>query len=128
MRAHESQGSFTDHNYGEAPFKVLIFDDSPFETQAVRLLCEMCAYVTAVASTEDEAVAFLTNGNFNLLVVDYHQPAPFDCIEFLRRIADLNTAVALTSASDRVASVHRFLDLPHLVAFYLKVSGRSWYA
>ena len=101
MRVHESQGCFSAYTHGAEPFRVLIFDDSPIETQALSLLCEKYAYVTAVASTEDEAVALLTHGTFDLLVLDYHQPAPFECIEFLRRIAELGTAVALTSANDR---------------------------
>jgi CheY-like chemotaxis protein len=100
---------------------VLIFDDSPFEGEALMMLCEGCSYIAEVVDTEEEATKILAAQQFDLVLVDYHQPAPFDCIEFLRKIATAGTAVALISADDKVECVYSFLCLPHLVGFFLKV-------
>ena len=116
MRSHQAENRFTRYWYGSRPFRVLIFDDSPFECEAILMLCEEVPswrlFEVEVASTEEEAFVLLKNSaKFDLILVDYHQPHPFDCIEFLRRIGNLGTAVALISADDKIEYVYRYADV-----------------
>jgi signal transduction histidine kinase/DNA-binding response OmpR family regulator len=104
-------------------FKVMVFDDSPFDGEAIMMLCEGCRYTVDVVTTEDEAMKTLAKKKFDLILVDYHQPAPFDCVKFVERLYNRTTAkVAMISADDTVEQVYRFLRLPHLVGFLPKVS------
>ena len=113
MRLHQAENRFTRFCYGSRPFRVLIFDDSPFECEAILMLCAEVPswrlFEVEVASTEEEAFMLLESSDkFDLILVDYHQPHPFDCIEFLRRIGNLGTAVALISADDKIEYVYRY--------------------
>jgi CheY-like chemotaxis protein len=106
----------------EQRFTVLIFDDSPFDGEAIMMLCEGCGYIVEVASSEDEAMRALAQQKFDLILVDYHQPAPFNCVEFVSRISHCSTAVAIISGDSIIEQVCSSLrgTLPHLAGFFMK--------
>jgi CheY-like chemotaxis protein len=103
-------------------FRVMIFDDSPYDGEAIMMLCEGCSYIVEVVNSEDEAMRILAKQKFDLILVDYHQPAPFNCVEFVKKISDRTTAVAMISADTKIEQVYSFLQMPHLVGFLPKVS------
>jgi CheY-like chemotaxis protein len=106
-------------------FEVLVLDDSPFEGEAVALLCRANGYEVRMVEQEDDALNALKSPDgdrINFILVDFHQPKPFDCFKFIQKVAKLRpeTPVAVVSADEKPGFLLNCIYIRSLAGFFLK--------
>jgi CheY-like chemotaxis protein len=90
-------------NNTRTKFRVVILDDSPFDAEAVNMLCLSANYDVVLATTAADAVSLVTSGEqVDVLILDYHQPAPFDALDFVLKTVQGRIPVAVVSADDKI--------------------------
>jgi CheY-like chemotaxis protein len=106
-------------------FEVLILDDSPFEGEAVALLCKAHSYEVTVVEREEDALSLLKSvdgDRIDFVLVDFHQPKPFDCFKFINKVAELRPQkpVAVVSADEKPGFLLNCIYIRSLAGFFLK--------
>jgi CheY-like chemotaxis protein len=102
-------------------FRVVILDDSPFDAEAVNMLCLSADYDVVVATTAEDAVSLVTSGeHVDVLILDYHQPAPFDALDFVLKIVQGRIPVAVVSADDKIEFLCQCIVPVFVCGVYIK--------
>ena len=83
----------------ERKFRVGVLDDSPFETEAMVMLCVGASFEVLLTDNPQEARSWIHFKSIGLLILDFHQPAPFDALDFLPTVL---IPTVLVSADDKV--------------------------
>jgi CheY-like chemotaxis protein len=105
---------------GDGKLRVVVLDDSPFETEAIMMLCEDASYKVATAETPEEALSWVEQRTVDLLIVDFHQPAPFDALDFVLRQVKGRVPVLLCSADGEIEFLVRCMLPVFVCGFFVK--------
>jgi CheY-like chemotaxis protein len=98
----------------------LVLDDSPFDAEAIMIQCDAVGYHTTVVGTPEEAVKYLATAHVDLMLIDYHQPAPFEFADFLDKRVRSQVAVAVVSADDKIELIFNCIHMLFLSGYFIK--------
>ena len=94
-----SPGGKTPFTPGPGMTKLLLVEDDPFQSEAIKGLCEQCNYKTLTASNATEAMSVLRERpDINLVLSDVMMEA-ITGFELLCQIRELRTSVAVVMLS-----------------------------
>jgi CheY-like chemotaxis protein len=104
----------------QVALKVLIMDDSPLQAEAVKLMCKKEGLMATAVVTPEDAIRHIEQQQVDILLVDYHQPAPFDCLQFLENCVQGQIAAIVISADQKVKLICDSVYFPSIEAFFAK--------
>jgi response regulator RpfG family c-di-GMP phosphodiesterase len=104
----------------ERKFRVGVLDDSPFETEAMAVLCVDASFEVLLTDNPQEARSWIHLESVDLLILDFHQPAPFNALDFLLREVKGRIPTVLVSADDKVEYLSQCIIPTFVCGFFIK--------
>jgi CheY-like chemotaxis protein len=101
-------------------FHVVILDDSPFDAESISMLCEAESYEVTIAATPQEALLLVEQKHIDIFIVDYHQPAPFEPLDFILKMIKGKVPIAIVSADDKIEYLSQCIAPIFVCGFFVK--------